>query len=216
VHGGAIALGHPLGASGARLAITTLHQLRARAAATASRRLASGAARASPPCSVQSRESAKSPLNPARLWDALAFSRSPLRCGRFLSHRTRSRLRCHPRRNAVYARLDGGSFASPTRRHVVFLDFSRAGASVQNRLPLLRRVAGPSRRRGRAVDVGEPRAAAANFARRYSLATTLRFDPQDSAPALFGVQGCRRSSRSTHPVKCAPDGRSQSGNRIGA
>ncbi|MGA8575634.1 MAG: acetyl-CoA C-acyltransferase, partial [Candidatus Cybelea sp.] len=29
-HGGAIALGHPLGASGARLAITTLHQLRAR------------------------------------------------------------------------------------------------------------------------------------------------------------------------------------------
>jgi acetyl-CoA acetyltransferase family protein len=30
VHGGAIALGHPLGASGARLAITTLHQLRAR------------------------------------------------------------------------------------------------------------------------------------------------------------------------------------------
>lgn len=30
LHGGAIALGHPLGASGARLAITTLHQLRAR------------------------------------------------------------------------------------------------------------------------------------------------------------------------------------------
>ena len=29
-HGGAIALGHPLGASGARLAITTLHELRER------------------------------------------------------------------------------------------------------------------------------------------------------------------------------------------
>ncbi|MBV9720210.1 MAG: acetyl-CoA C-acyltransferase [Candidatus Eremiobacteraeota bacterium] len=29
-HGGAIALGHPLGASGARLALTTLHELRAR------------------------------------------------------------------------------------------------------------------------------------------------------------------------------------------
>jgi acetyl-CoA acetyltransferase family protein len=29
-HGGAIALGHPLGASGARLALTTLHELKAR------------------------------------------------------------------------------------------------------------------------------------------------------------------------------------------
>jgi acetyl-CoA C-acetyltransferase len=29
-HGGAIALGHPLGASGARLALTTLHDLKAR------------------------------------------------------------------------------------------------------------------------------------------------------------------------------------------
>ena len=29
-HGGAIAFGHPLGASGARLAITTLHALRER------------------------------------------------------------------------------------------------------------------------------------------------------------------------------------------
>ena len=29
-HGGAIALGHPLGASGARLALTTLHDLRER------------------------------------------------------------------------------------------------------------------------------------------------------------------------------------------
>jgi len=29
-HGGAIALGHPLGASGARLALTTLHELRNR------------------------------------------------------------------------------------------------------------------------------------------------------------------------------------------
>ena len=29
-HGGAIALGHPLGASGARLALTTLHELRER------------------------------------------------------------------------------------------------------------------------------------------------------------------------------------------
>jgi acetyl-CoA C-acetyltransferase len=29
-HGGAISLGHPLGASGARLALTTLHELRRR------------------------------------------------------------------------------------------------------------------------------------------------------------------------------------------
>jgi acetyl-CoA acetyltransferase len=29
-HGGAIALGHPLGASGARLALTALHELRQR------------------------------------------------------------------------------------------------------------------------------------------------------------------------------------------
>ncbi|MBV9232458.1 MAG: 3-oxoadipyl-CoA thiolase, partial [Candidatus Eremiobacteraeota bacterium] len=29
-HGGAIALGHPLGASGARLALTALHELQAR------------------------------------------------------------------------------------------------------------------------------------------------------------------------------------------
>lgn len=44
VHGGAIALGHPLGASGTRLTATLVHALRARAPATGSRRCARRAA----------------------------------------------------------------------------------------------------------------------------------------------------------------------------
>ena len=51
VNGGAIALGHPLGMSGARLVVTLLHELRRRAAVTASRRCASASVRARPPCS---------------------------------------------------------------------------------------------------------------------------------------------------------------------
>ena len=48
VNGGAIAIGHPLGMSGARLVVTLLHELRAAAAATAWRRSASASARARP------------------------------------------------------------------------------------------------------------------------------------------------------------------------
>ena len=44
VNGGAIALGHPIGASGARIVATLLHELGAARAATASRRCASAAA----------------------------------------------------------------------------------------------------------------------------------------------------------------------------
>ena len=48
VNGGAIAIGHPLGATGVRLAVTLARELQARAAcATASPRPASAAARAS-------------------------------------------------------------------------------------------------------------------------------------------------------------------------
>ena len=48
IYGGAIALGHPLGASGARILTTLVHALRRRrAAATASRRCASGSDRGS-------------------------------------------------------------------------------------------------------------------------------------------------------------------------
>ena len=47
VNGGAIALGHPLGASGARIATTLLHELRAAADDTAWRRCASASGRAS-------------------------------------------------------------------------------------------------------------------------------------------------------------------------
>jgi len=48
VNGGAIALGHPLGASGTRLVITVLNELRRKACATDWPRLVSAAARASP------------------------------------------------------------------------------------------------------------------------------------------------------------------------
>ncbi len=47
-NGGAIALGHPIGASGAIIAVKTLYELARRAAATGSRPCASAAARASP------------------------------------------------------------------------------------------------------------------------------------------------------------------------
>ena len=48
VHGGAVALGHPIGASGARVLTTLLYALRApRRAGAASRRCASAAATAS-------------------------------------------------------------------------------------------------------------------------------------------------------------------------
>ena len=47
VHGGAVALGHPIGASGARILTTLLYALKARAASAASRRCASAAATAS-------------------------------------------------------------------------------------------------------------------------------------------------------------------------
>ena len=47
VNGGAIALGHPLGASGARLVTTLVHELARPAAATGSRRCASASARGS-------------------------------------------------------------------------------------------------------------------------------------------------------------------------
>ncbi len=47
VHGGACALGHPIGASGARIMVTLIHALKAAAArSAASRRCASAAARA--------------------------------------------------------------------------------------------------------------------------------------------------------------------------
>ena len=49
VNGGAIAIGHPLGCSGARLLGTLAHELRRRVAATAWRRCASASARAWPP-----------------------------------------------------------------------------------------------------------------------------------------------------------------------
>ena len=48
VNGGAIALGHPLGASGTRLVLTLLYELRRRKKRTASRRPASAADRGSP------------------------------------------------------------------------------------------------------------------------------------------------------------------------
>ena len=48
VNGGAIAIGHPLGMSGARLVVTLLHELRRREAATAWRLSASASARARP------------------------------------------------------------------------------------------------------------------------------------------------------------------------
>jgi hypothetical protein len=48
VDGGAIALGHPVGASGARIVLHLLHVLRRRAAVAASPRSASAAARAAP------------------------------------------------------------------------------------------------------------------------------------------------------------------------
>ena len=48
VNGGAIALGHPLGMSGARLVVSLATSCAAAAAATGSRRCASGSARARP------------------------------------------------------------------------------------------------------------------------------------------------------------------------
>ena len=48
VNGGAIALGHPLGMSGARLVVSLLHELRAAAAATGWRRSASASDRDRP------------------------------------------------------------------------------------------------------------------------------------------------------------------------
>ena len=48
VHGGACALGHPIGASGARILVTLLHALERHDKATGSRRSASAAARAPP------------------------------------------------------------------------------------------------------------------------------------------------------------------------
>ena len=47
VNGGAIALGHPLGMSGARLVVSLLHEPAGATVATASRRSASASARAS-------------------------------------------------------------------------------------------------------------------------------------------------------------------------
>ena len=46
VNGGAVALGHPVGASGARLIVTLIHELRRKAAASAAPRSAPAAARA--------------------------------------------------------------------------------------------------------------------------------------------------------------------------
>ena len=64
VNGGAIALGHPIGASGARIVVTLLHELSAAAAATAWRRCASAAAARSRWRSSASRGSAAaSPAN---------------------------------------------------------------------------------------------------------------------------------------------------------
>ena len=51
VNGGAIAIGHPLGMSGARLVVTLLHERAVAAGATGSRRFASASARARPPSS---------------------------------------------------------------------------------------------------------------------------------------------------------------------
>ena len=45
VHGGACALGHPIGASGARIMVTLLHALRQAARSAASRRCASAVAK---------------------------------------------------------------------------------------------------------------------------------------------------------------------------
>ena len=50
VNGGAIAIGHPLGCSGARITTTLLHELRRRGASRARPPCASASARASPPC----------------------------------------------------------------------------------------------------------------------------------------------------------------------
>ena len=47
VNGGAIAIGHPLGATGVRLAVTVARELKRAGCATASRRPASAAGRAS-------------------------------------------------------------------------------------------------------------------------------------------------------------------------
>ncbi len=54
VNGGAIAIGHPLGASGARLAATLVHEMRRRGARTGSPRCASASGRESPPSSKPS------------------------------------------------------------------------------------------------------------------------------------------------------------------
>ena len=51
LNGGAIALGHPLGCSGARIMTTLLHQMKRRTRRPASPRCASASARASRPCS---------------------------------------------------------------------------------------------------------------------------------------------------------------------
>jgi NADPH-dependent 2,4-dienoyl-CoA reductase/sulfur reductase-like enzyme len=59
VNGGAIAIGHPLGMSGARLVVTLLHELAPPAAATGSRRCASASARVRPPSSSEGMTSAR-------------------------------------------------------------------------------------------------------------------------------------------------------------
>ena len=66
VNGGAIALGHPLGMSGARLVVSLLHELRRRAAATAWRRSASAWARARRLCSSAPDPAAGGATGPAR------------------------------------------------------------------------------------------------------------------------------------------------------
>ncbi len=55
VNGGAIAIGHPVGASGARVLVTLLHEMQKRDARRASRRCASAAAWASP-CALHATE----------------------------------------------------------------------------------------------------------------------------------------------------------------
>ena len=61
VNGGAIALGHPLGCSGARLLGTLAHELRRRGGATGWRPCASGSARAWPAIIENPAASAASP-----------------------------------------------------------------------------------------------------------------------------------------------------------
>ena len=129
-NGGAIALGHPLGASGARLAITALHELRRRGGgyAIASACIGGGQGNRTLPLGVAS---TRKLFTAGRLWDVLAALAIGFAVWKiFVAPRSFEPAGTHPAPAAIYERLEGDAFrVADARGRVLFLDFYASGAS---------------------------------------------------------------------------------------